>query len=320
MGSLRTKILLRDKGIVVDESSLVARFKKKRWIGVSAPNKNKGAMVAFGDRAAEMLYAQPPHLEVISPMIRGIVTDVEAGIVLANKTLSMALQVPSPHPFIFKPQILLAHSLGLADVELRAAEHVWRMAGVDKVVLVVGLEAVAGFLEKNQGVGPKFILDIGGEKTESGIVTPDGVIVGNWLKHGGKDIDTALAYYCKMRYNLAVGSRGAMRIKHSLDEESVLIRGKDLGNGLPKSIMVKSAELEEAIALEKAKIAKLVLNVLEKAPSGLSETVVNNGLFLCGGGARLSGLSDYLSSELKLLVNVIDEPEYALVRGLSGWL
>jgi rod shape-determining protein MreB len=311
---------LRDKGVVVDEASLVARFKKKRWIGVSAPNRNKNGLIAFGDRAAEMLYAQPPHLEVVSPMIRGIVTDVEAGILLANKTLSMAMQVPTTSSFILKPQILLAHSLGLADVELRAAEHIWKMAGVDRVVGVVGLEAVAGFLERSQGVGPKFLLDIGGEKTECGIVTPDGVIVGNWLKHGGKDIDTALAYYCKMRYNLAVGARGAMRIKHALSEESVLIRGKDLANGLPKSILVKSIELEEAILLEKAKVVKLVLAVLEKAPSNLSETVVNNGLYLCGGGSKLHELASYLSTELKLMVNVMEEPEYALVRGLSGWL
>lgn len=309
VGSSRIRMALSDKGVIVDEANLVARIKQKRWIGVNAPRRTKTEVVVWGDRASKMQYLEPAHIEVIAPLVSGVVVDVESLVLILVRAMAIIMEVPSAKVFLLKPKFVAAVG-GMSLVERRALSSAMYLAGAG----VVELENSIVVRKKMDYL----VVDIGYGKTQVGLCSQDGLVVEKIGKFGGKDIDSALQFYTKMRYGVAIGQKAAERLKHGFsgEGESVVVQGKNLGTGMPEAISIRQTEVAEALNLEMAKLVRLIRQAMEDAPEGYADKMAQKGIILTGGGAKLVGLLDYLAQELKMPVKLVDDPVYDLIYSL----
>jgi rod shape-determining protein MreB and related proteins len=325
LGTSNTLVYLRDRGVVIDEPTMISRLKKKRWTGLSAPKWKGSTSVAFGLKAKEMLNREPQQIEVISPIKNGIISDLEAIENLVAYYLKLIYEIPSSYPKIFKPRVIVSVPGSVSDVQKRAVRSVFLNAGAREVVLIEGVVLAAVGLglptEKSAGL---MIVDIGGGKTEVGVVSMGGVVVGKGIKTAGGDLDTALMNYVKMKYGLLIGQNSAEKAKvelgnmwekEAVQKKTVLLRGRDLETGLPKTIKLNESEIREAIFFEAQKIIKLIKEELDETPPELMEDVLKRGIVLVGNGALLKGLDRLVEKETKISARVADEPGLCVIKG-----
>lgn len=324
-GSSNTVILLKDKGVVLEEPTVMVRTKKKRWIGLSAPESKISATVAFGAKAKEMLDREPRRLEVVKPVRRGVVVEMEAMENLYARFLRMVYEIPSKIPKFLKPTVVVGVPSKVTEVQKRALASVLKQAGAGKVIALEKL-AVIGI---GLGVKPEkgtavLVVDIGGGRSEAGLLSMGGVVVDGGVEVGGEDLDMAILNYVKMKHGLLIGRNTAERIKIEIggvveDKEenlkTTVVRGRDLETGLPKSIKMNAGEVREAITLEVGKIVKMIKQLLDEVPSELMGEVLNKGIVLVGNGSKLRGLEKLIVAETKVSAWVAPEPGLVMVRG-----
>lgn len=315
-GTGTTRVILKNRGVVYEEASLVTRLKQKRWVGVNAPKGLKNQIIAYGDRAKGMYHCEPKQLEVVAPIRHGIVADLEMAEAMALNVLQRVAEIPGSYLKLLKPDLLVSVPMMATEVERRAVANVFRAAGAGSVSLVPNVIAASVQLGLKVQGGAMMIADIGVGKTEVYVVMAGGVVVGNSSKGAAADWDRAIINYLKMRHALLVGNNTAERLKRSNDPMT-LVRGRDLGTGLPKSVMVSKEEVQEATHLESAKIVKLIAGVLDQVPSELVDGIVSRGVHLVGGGSYFSGLDKLISETVNLPVLVDEEAERTSLRGLA---
>lgn len=332
LGTSNTLIYLRDRGVVIEEPTMVARLKRKRWVGMSAPKWKGSVSIAYGDKAKEMLNREPKQLEVISPIKNGTISDLEVLENLVAYYLKLIYEIPSRYPKLFKPRVVVSTPGSINDVQKRAIRSVFMAAGAKEVVLIEGviLAAVGLGLPTDRSSG-LMVVDIGGGKTEVGVVSMGGLVVGRGVKSAGTSMDMAIINYVKMKYGLLVGQNSAERIKIELGnvwdpstgsgltssgtEKTAILRGRDLEKGLPRAVKINSSEIREAIIFEAQKIVKLVKEELDETPPELMEDVLKRGVVLVGNGAKLAGLSKLIEKEIKISTRVADEAGLAIIKG-----
>lgn len=319
-GTGTTRVILKNRGVVYEEASLVTRLKQKRWVGVNAPRGGKNRVVAYGDRAKGMYHCEPKQLEVVAPIKHGIVADLEMAEYMALNVLQRVSEIPGNYFKLLKPKVMVAVPMVATEVEKRAVAKVFKTAGAGEVILVPNMIAASMQLGlKVTGGGAMMIADVGLGKSEVYVVMGGGVVVGSSSKNAAGDWDRAIINYLKMRHALEVGNNTAERLKRS-KEQVTLVRGRDLGTNLPKSVMVSREEVNEATHLESAKIVKLVAGVLDQVPSELIDGIVSRGICLIGGGSNFSGLDKLISEKVSLPVLVDEEAERTTLRGLGKLL
>jgi rod shape-determining protein MreB len=315
LGSNNTLIYLRERGVVIDEPTMIARQKKKRWTGLSAPKSNDKRPIAFGSKAKSMWNREPRQIEVISPIKNGIISDLEGLESLIAYYLKLVYEVPSKYPKIFKPRVIVGVPSYINQVQKRAVKSVFMAAGAREVILIeeVILAAVGLNLpiENSSGL---IIVDVGGGKTEVSVVSMGGVVVGKGVKTAGSDLDNAIVNYVKMKYGILIGPNSAEKIKIENNNEG-LIRGRDLETGLPKSVKLNQSEIREAISLEIGKIVKLVSSILDETPPELMEDVLKKGIILIGNGSKIKGLAEQIEAETKICTRVADDAGLAVIKG-----
>ena len=316
LGSSNTLVYLRDRGVVIDEPTMLARPKKKRWTGLSAPKLKNLLPIAYGLKAKEMLNREPAQIEVVSPIKNGIISDLEALENLIAYYLKLVYEIPSKYPKVFKPRVIVGVPSFINQVHKRAVKSVFLSAGAREVILVEqSILAAVGVglpMENSSGL---VIVDVGGGKTEVNVVSMGGVVVGRGIKTAGIDFDQAIVNYVKMKYGILIGPNSAEKIKIESEGMSGLIRGRDLETGLPKSIKLTREEVREAISLELSKIVKLVTVVLDETPPELMDDVLKRGIVLVGNGARIGGLAKLIETETKICTRVADEAGLSVIRG-----
>jgi rod shape-determining protein MreB len=198
-------------------------------------------------------------------------------------------------------------------------------AGAREVVLVEGVVLAAVGLglptEKSTGL---MVVDIGGGKTEVGVVSMGGVVVGKGIKTSGSDMDIAIMNYIKMKYGLLIGQNSAEKAKIEMgnvweketgSNKGAVVRGRDLETGLPKTVKIGETEIREAITLEVQKIVKLIKEELDETPPELMEDLLKRGIVLVGNGAKLRGLDRLVEKETKISTRVADEPGLCVIKG-----
>lgn len=322
LGSSNLRIYLDDKGVVIDEATMVARQKKRRWIGLGAPGTKNPQVIAYGDKAKEMLSREPKSIEVISPVKNGVISDMEAVSELISYYLRLVYEIPSRYPKIFKPKVLVGVPSWVNQVQKRAVKSIFLVSGAREVMLVeeAALSAIGLGLPVDRSSG-LLVVDIGGGKSEATVVSMGGVVVGKGIKVAGDNLDEAIMNYLKMKYGLLVGKNSAERVKIEIGNvgeggsREVLIKGRDLETGLPKSIKINESEIREAIILEVSKIVKLVREVLDESPPELMEELLKRGIALVGNGSKLRGLGELLERETKINVRVAEEAGLSVIRG-----
>lgn len=316
LGSSNTTIFLKDRGVVIDEPTMLVRQKKKRWTGLSAPKNNFKTPIAFGFRAKEMLNREPKQIEVVSPIKNGVISDLEALENLIAYYLKLIYEIPSNYPKVFKPRIVVGVPSYINQVQKRAFKSVFLSAGVREVVLVESA-VLAGIglglpIDSSAGL---VVVDIGGGKTEVSVVSMGGVVVGRGIKTAGDDFNESIINYIKMKYGILIGFNSAEKIKIEIGGEVGLVRGRDLETGLPKSVKLTNSEIREAVALDMAKIVKLVSLVLDETPPELMEDILKRGIALVGNGSKIDGMASLIESKTKIFTRLVDGGDMAVIKG-----
>ena len=322
LGTANTLVLVKGKGIVIRESSVVARNKKTKEI------------LAIGSKAKKMVGKTPAMIETVKPLQDGVIADFEATTAMLGiffKELSSGGQVFSK---IIKPRVVLGIPTGATEVEQRAVQDAALSAGARKAFLIEEpMAAAIGIglpIDQPQGI---LVVDIGGGTTEIALISLGGIVIDRCLRIAGDEMDEALINFVKLKYALLLGQASAEDIKIQLGsaippvksspeqkEKQLVIRGRDLENGLPKSIKISSEEVREAITPVIHQIVEQISEVIEEAPPEMINDIVAKGIVLCGGGALISGLDRLISEETKIPVWMADDPQTCVVRGCGKML
>jgi rod shape-determining protein MreB len=318
LGTANTLIYVRGSGIVLDEPSVVAIRQE------GGPNGKK-TIQAVGKEAKQMLGKVPGNIEAIRPMKDGVIADF----VVTEQMIKQFIRMVHDSKFFRpSPRIIICVPCGSTQVERRAIRESALGAGASQVYLIEEpMAAAIGVGLPVQDPAGNMIIDIGGGTTEVAIISLSGIVFSRSVRVAGDELDEAIVQYMKRAYNLMVGERTAEEIKIKIGsaypsekETSVEVKGRDLVAGLPKTLMITSQEVREALLEPISTIVDSVRITLERCPPELSADLVDRGLVLAGGGALLRGVDKLLSEETGLPVHIAEDPLSAVAEGTGKCL
>lgn len=309
LGTANSLIYLKHKGIVVNEPS------------VAAINTKTNHVLAVGDEAKKMLGRVPPHINVVRPLVNGVISDFE----MTEEMLRHLLSRPKASPIMSYRRAILAIPNNLTEVERKSVEDAALNAGCSKVYLVESPTAAAlGAGLPIMTPSASMIIDIGGGTTDIAVISLGGTVVSRTLKVAGDKFNEDIIRYVRDEFHLAIGEPTAEFAKIAvgsaipLDERmEVPIRGRDYTSGLPREVGMKNNHVRMALAKSLRSIIDSVHEVIEETPPELAGDVLRQGIVLCGGGALLRGLDELLEKETSVTVTVADDPLTCVVRGLG---
>src|SRR5216110_1350088 len=313
LGTANTLVYVKDQGIVLREPSVVA---------VQA-GTNK--VLAVGDEAKRMLGRTPANIVAVRPLKDGVISDFEVTEAMLRHFIS---KVHNRRRVRARPRVVIAVPSGITEVEKRAVRESAAHAGAREVYLIEEpMAAAIGVGLPVQDPAGNMIIDIGGGTTEVALISLSGIVFSRSVRVAGDELDEAIVQYMKRAYNLMVGERTAEEIKIKIGsaypsekETSVEVKGRDLVAGLPKTLMITSQEVREALLEPISTIVDSVRITLERCPPELSADLVDRGLVLAGGGALLRGFDKLLSEETGLPVHVAEDPLSAVAEGTGKCL
>ena len=313
LGTANTLVFLKGRGIIVQEPSIVV------------VNKTTGKVEAVGSRAKEMLGKTPASVTVVKPMRDGVIADFE----IAEKMLDYFIKkATNNRGFWLRPRIVIGIPTGVTQVERRAVKDVAMRAKASEVYLVEQpmTAAVGADLPISDPTG-NMIVDVGGGTTDIAVISLDGIVFNHSIRIAGNEMDEEIIQYLKKKYNLLIGEKSAEFVKmqigsaYPLDEPLTMeIKGRDLREGIPKTIVIDDQEIREALEDVVAAIVNAVRIALEKTPPELSADIIDRGIVLTGGGALLKNLDKRLREETQLPVFVTDDPLTSVVLGAGRLL
>jgi len=312
LGTANTLVYVKDQGVVLREPSVVA---------VQAGTNN---VLAVGDEAKRMLGRTPSNIVAVRPLKDGVIADFEVTEAMLRHFISKVHN----GRVRAKPRVVIAVPAGITEVEKRAVQESAMHAGAREVYLIEEpMAAAIGVGLPVQDPAGNMIIDIGGGTTEVAVISLSGIVFSRSLRVAGDELDKAIVQYMKRSYNLMVGERTAEEIKIKIgsaypmeQETSAEVKGRDLVTGMPKTRMITSQEVREALLEPISAIVDSVRVALESCPPELSADLVDRGLVLAGGGALLRGLDKLLSEQTGLPVHVAEDPLSAVAEGTGKCL
>lgn len=316
LGTANTLVSVRDRGIVLDEPSVVAVRKGSNEVLLDG--------MAVGDAAIEYLGRTPPGFQAIRPMKSGVIADFE----ITEKMLRYFIRKAAGGKRLIAPRVVIAVPWGITMVEKRAVIGSAERAGARRVFLVdePTAAAIGAGLPVHEPRGT-MVVDIGGGTSEVAVISLANVVTAECLRVAGDDFNDAIAQYIRSKYNLLVGEITAERLKIAagscvpLEEEiQVEVRGRDSLTGLPRRAVITSMDVRESLMDPVRKVIGAIKSVLERTPPELSSDLVDSGVVLCGGGALLRGLPDMIQRETDLDVRVAERPLECVARGTGIFL
>ena len=310
LGTANTLVLVKDKGIIINEPSVVAVQREKY---------GKQKILAVGHEAKEMVGKTPGDIEAIRPMRDGVIADFD----MTEKMIRYFIEKTHRRKSFLRPRIIISVPYGLTQVERKAVRESALSAGAREVFLIE--EPMAAAIGANLPVREpqgNLVVDIGGGTTEIGVVSLGGLVISKSIRTAGDKIDMSIVNYIKEKYNLLIGERAGEDIKISVgsaiqlpEELSIVVKGRDQISGLLSRVELTSEDVREAMREPLKEIADALKTVLEMMPPDLAGDIVENGIVLTGGGALIRGLDKYLCDIVKLPVFVADDPLLAVARG-----
>ncbi len=310
LGTANTLVLVKGKGIIINEPSVVA---------VQRSRYGKQHILAVGKEAKNMVGKTPGDIEAIRPMRDGVIADFD----MTEKMIRYFIEKAHRRKSFLRPRIIICVPYGLTQVERKAVRESAMSAGARQVFLIEEpmAAAIGAGLPVREPQG-SLVVDIGGGTTEIGVVSLGGLVISKSIRVAGDKIDMAIVDYVKKKYNLLIGERTGEEIKISIgtavpiEEPLVMVvKGRDQVSGLLSRIELSSEDVRDAIKEPLKEIADALKDVLEVMPPDLAGDIVENGIVLTGGGALIRGFDKYLSDIVKLPVFVADEPLLAVAKG-----
>jgi rod shape-determining protein MreB len=312
LGTANTLVYVRGRGVVLNEPSVVA------------VNARDGRPLAVGAEAKRMIGRTPGHIQAIRPLKDGVIADFD----ICEKMLRYFIQRVHQRRWA-KPRMVICVPSGITGVEQRAVQEAAEYAGARKPAYIIEepmAAAIGAGLPVHEPTG-NMIVDIGGGTTEVAVISLGGIVASESIRIAGDELDDAIVTYVKKEYSLALGERTAEEIKlalgsaYPLEEELYAeIRGRDLVTGLPKTVVVSTVEIREALEEPVSAVTDAVKVTLDKTPPELAADIMTKGIVITGGGALLHGLRERLSAETGMPIVVADSPLFSVAHGAGQCL
>ncbi|EKD79104.1 MAG: hypothetical protein ACD_41C00168G0003 [uncultured bacterium] len=309
LGTANTLVYVRDRGIVINEPSVVA------------VNTLTDQILAVGQDAKAMIGKTPAHIVASRPLVNGVVSDFE----VTEKMLKYFIDKVHRESFSIlpRPRVVIAIPLGVTEVERKAVEDAAKNAGAKQVILIEEpmAAAIGSRLPVQESTGT-MIVDIGGGTTEIAVISLGGVVNSRSMRTAGDDMNQDIINFCRDEFNILIGERTAEHAKIQLgsalplDEElNIMIRGRDLISGLPKELGLSSRHVRAALDKTMNLMIENVCSTIETTPPELVADIYERGIMLTGGGSLLKRLDERIAAATNIPVHVVDDPLTAVARG-----
>jgi rod shape-determining protein MreB len=308
LGTVNTLVYMKDRGIIVREPSVVAM------------RNNRKDILAVGEEARRMIGRTPGGIVAVRPLKDGVIADYATTEIMLRYFIRRAVPTGIIHR---SPRVVVCVPSGITEVEKRAVEEAARSAGSRDVVLLEEpmAAAIGAGLDIQQAKGC-MVVDIGGGTSEIAVISLNGIVASRSLRIGGNHMDEAIMRQIKKTHGLIIGESTAETIKIMLGfvmdrgkERTMEVRGRDAESGLPKSIVVDSQGIGEALDEPAQAIVDAVKSVLERTPPELAADIINEGIVMTGGGSLLHGLNRMIARATGMPVRRAEHPLDAVAIG-----
>jgi rod shape-determining protein MreB len=299
LGTANTLVYVRGRGIVLSEPSVVA------------VDARTGEVHAVGVEAKRMLGRTPGTIRAIRPLKDGVIADFDVTEEMLRHFIQRVHQNRFAHP-----RVVVCVPSGVTGVEKRAVEEACLSAGARQAYLIE--EPMAAAIGAGLPVGEptgSMVLDVGGGTSEVAVISLGGIVVSESIRIGGDEQDEAIVNYCKHEHKLLIGQQTAEEVKLEIgsaaplpEEVTTEIRGRDMVTGLPKTIMLTSAEVRSALEEPINQIVAAVKDTLDRTPPELAGDIMDRGITLAGGGALLQGMDHRLREECQMPAQLTESP------------
>jgi len=314
LGTANTLVYLGGKGIVVNEPSVVA------------VNKKTNQIVDVGTGAKEMLGRTPAHIQALTPLEGGVISEFEIAEEMVGYLLARAQQEVGRT--IFGPRVVVGVPSDITNVQQRAVRDATKNAGARDVYIVEEpMAAALGMQLDINDPGGNMIIDIGGGTTDIALISMNGLVAGCNLHVAGDMFNQDIISYIREEYKVLIGEKTAENIKTSIgyitppnELQEMTVRGRDLVSGLPEEVTVSDEDVRTALAVSIDSIIEATRQVLEDAPPEIVSDVLERGIHLVGGGAKLAGLDTFLAKWLAVDIHTAADPLTAVARGTGVML
>jgi rod shape-determining protein MreB len=303
LGTANTLVFVKGQGIVLSEPSVVAIDTKTDKV------------VAVGSAAKRMLGRTPGNIVAMRPLKDGVIADFE----VTEKMLAYFIRKVQPSRLSLRslvgPRVVVCVPSGVTGVELRAVKEATEAAGARQAYTIEEplAAAIGASLPVNEAEG-SMVVDVGGGTSEVAVICLGGIVTKSSIRIAGDDVDDAISTYMQKEYKLAIGTQTAEQLKIELgsafrleEEESAEIRGRDIVTGLPKTVVITSEEIREAISVPVDAVLAAVRDTLDRTPPELASDIMDRGMILVGGGALLRHLDERLRRETGIPVHVAED-------------
>jgi len=307
LGTATILVYIKGQGIVLNEPSVVAK------------DLDSGRILAIGEEARRMIGRTPGNIVAVRPLRDGVIADYEN----TEQMLRYFIEKVAGKALFFKPRIMVCVPSGVTTVEKRAVLEAAIQAGAKETYLIEEplAAALGAGLDIAESCGA-MVVDIGGGTTDVAVLSLGGIVVSSSIRIAGDMFDDSIIRYMRKEQKLMIGERTAEDIKikigtafPELRKESMEVRGRDLVSGMPKTVVVTSAEIRTALAEPIGLIVDCVKNVLERTPPELASDIIDRGIVMTGGGAMLHGLDILLTKQTNIPCHLAEDPTSCVARG-----
>jgi rod shape-determining protein MreB len=306
LGTASVLVYIKDKGIVINEPSVVA-------IDI---NTNK--ILEVGEEARKMLGRTPGNIVAIRPLRDGVISDFD----ITEKLLKYFIKKAVGNSII-KPRVIICVPSGVTEVEKRAVLEASNNAGAKKTYLIEEpvAAAIGAGLDITKPSG-HMIIDMGGGTTDIAVISLGGIVVSRSIKVAGDKCDDAIVRYVRKKYNVMIGLRSAEELKIKIgtafpveEEKYMEVRGRNLVTGLPVNLTISSSDMLEAMEETITSIADAVHSVLEKTPPELAADISEKGIVMTGGGCLIHGMDKLIEKRTGLTVTIAEDAVSCVAKG-----
>lgn len=312
LGTANSLVYVKDRGIIINEPSVVAL------------NNKTGQILAIGEEARKMVGRTPSYITATRPLVNGVISDFEVTEQMLKYFIEKA--VASSKRFFGLgafPRVIIGIPCGVTEVERKAVRDAAKSAGARTVFLIEEpLASAIGAKLPIQDAGGNFIVDIGGGTTEVAVISLGGIVAYRSLRVAGDKLNDDIVQFAQKEYKLLIGERTAELIKINIgsamplkEKRDMPMRGRNLVTGLPEEVVIFNDDVQRALDRSIKQILSAIKTTIEETPPELLADVMTNGIYLAGGGSLLKGLDALISKETKMPCKIIDDPLTSVVRG-----